>query len=71
MEMVYEKEKLTDAQVYCDTKPECVGVAKHPNGKYTPRCGCIEATNNMAWLNKNDCYEIGNNKILNGNVTIF
>ena len=52
---VFAEDKLDEAKSYCDTKVDCIGVVKHPNGVYTPRCGKIITNNAMEWLSKNDC----------------
>jgi hypothetical protein len=52
---VFSSDQLEDAKLYCDQKAECVGVTKHPDGNYTPRCGSIVTGNGTSWLNRDGC----------------
>ena len=52
---VFSEDQLAEAKTYCDGKNECLGVLRHPNGKYTPRCGNIIRTGWAHWLNKLGC----------------
>ena len=57
---VFLKNRLAQAKTYCEGKTECLGVARHPNGKYTPRCGnMVTEVDSMSWLNKIDCFGKG------------
>jgi hypothetical protein len=54
-EVVFSEDQLTEAKSYCDEKNECIGVLRHPNGKYTPRCGNMARMGWAHWLNKRGC----------------
>ena len=56
-DIIYSEDQLEDAKSYCEQNEECIGVTKHPNGKYTPRCGNIFFTDrSTSWLNKDGCF---------------
>ena len=54
-EKVFLEDQLADAKSYCDEKNDCHGLVRHPNGKYTPRCGNMVREGWMQWLNKQGC----------------
>ena len=54
-EKIYSGDQLEDAKLYCEQKVGCLGVLKHPDGRYTPRCGNMRTSSSASWLNKDEC----------------
>ena len=48
-------DQLSDAKVYCINHSECIGIARHLNGTYTPGCRSMISSDTVYWMDMNVC----------------
>ena len=51
-EIIYQANQWEDATSYCTKDASCTGIAMHPNGLFTPRCGPTITATAIKWKAK-------------------